>query len=283
MPLVSIVRELHAAQAGGYALPLFLAPEGLAAEGIVAALEERRAPAVLGLYGPLIERPGARAHCALLRALCEDARVPVSLMLDHGASAEQCERALEYGFSDVMFDGSALPLEENIAATRRIADAAHAVGAGMEAELGHVGSGAEYDAYGARRVGFTDPCTVARYVEGAGVDMLAVAFGSAHGVYKGEPCLDLDLLREIRACTEVPLVMHGGSGLSDEQFRGAIAAGICKINVFTELAITTGRRIAEHVGAGKATYFSVQEVIRATFRERCSAYLDLFGASGRAH
>ena len=136
-------------------------------------------------------------------------------------------------------------------------------------------------AMGARRVGFTDPCTVAPYVQETGVDVLAVAFGTAHGVYRGEPHLDLDLLRDLRACTDIPLAMHGGSGLSAEQFRGAIAAGVSKINVFTELGLTTGRRLCEHAGAEDASYFTFQEVIRDTFRERCAEYVEVFGAAGR--
>jgi len=282
MPLVPIVTMLKDARAGGYAVPLFLAPEMLAAEGTVAALEDVSAPAALGVYAPWIERRDARALSAMLVALAEEARVPIALMLDHGASLEQCVRALRFGFTDVMYDGSALSFAENVAATRTIVRAAHAVGAGVEAELGHVGSGAEYSSYGAQGAGFTDPASVGPYVEATGVDVLAVAFGSAHGVYQGEPRLDLDLLQSLWQSTEIPLAMHGGSGLSAEQFRGAIAAGISKINVFTELGMTTGQRLCEHAAAGKASYASFQEVVRATFRERCAEYARIFGAAGRA-
>ena len=282
MPLVSIVPLLRQAQAGGYALPLFLTPEMLAAEGTVAALEDLGASAAVGVYAGWVERPNARALSALLVALAEGASVPIALMLDHGANLEQCIRAIRYGFSDVMYDGSALSLAENIATTRTIVRAAHAVGVGVEAELGHVGSGADYAAYGAQRAGFTEPDTVAPFVEQTGVDVLAVAFGSAHGVYQGEPRLDEDLLRRLRARTDIPLAMHGGSGLSREQFQGAIAAGISKINVFTELGLTTGQRLCAHAADGKASYFSFQDVIRATFRERCADYLEVFGAAGKA-
>ena len=157
MPLVSIVPLLRRAQAGRYAVPLFLTPEMLAAEGTVAALEDLGAPAAVGVYAPWIERPTARALSAYLVALAEGARVPVALMLDHGTTLEQCARAIRYGFSDVMFDGSSLPYEENVAATRTVVRMAHAAGVGVEAELGHVGTGAEYQEMGAQRVGFTDP------------------------------------------------------------------------------------------------------------------------------
>lgn len=281
MPLASIVPLLRRAQAGRYAVPLFLTPEMLAAEGTVAALEDLGAPAAVGVYAPWIERPTARALSAYLVALAEGARVPVALMLDHGTTLEQCARAIRYGFSDVMFDGSSLPYEENVAATRTVVRMAHAAGVGVEAELGHVGTGAEYQEMGAQRVGFTDPCTVAPYVEETGVDVLAVAFGSAHGVYRGEPHLDLALLGDLRGCTDIPLAMHGGSGLSAEQFRGAIAAGVSKINIFTELGLTVGKRLCEHATSEGASYFTFQTVIRDTFRERCAEYLEVFGAAGR--
>ena len=129
----------------------------------------------------------------------------------------------------------ACPLEENIANTRRVVAAAHAAGVGVEAELGHVGMGDQYDSEGRRGIGFTDPANVERFVEQTGVDFLAIAFGTAHGFYNGEPHLDLDLLSEIRRRVDVPLVMHGGTGLSDEQFRAAIAAGINKINFATSI------------------------------------------------
>jgi fructose-bisphosphate aldolase class II len=282
MPLVPMVESLRRAQAQSYALPCFCAFEMLGAEGVLAALEDRRAPAIVAVYAGQVDKPHARAFVALLRELAQAATVPVSLMLDHGGSLEQCIKALAYGLTDVMFDGSSLSLEENIAQTRLVVRAAHAVGTGVEAELGHVGLGAEYESYAAQRAHFTDPAIAQRFAAETEVDALAVAIGSAHGVYKTAPQLDLELLQEIRALVDVPLSLHGGSGLSEEQFRSAIQRGIAKVNIFTDLGIVAGQRMILAAQAEKASYFSITDATRQAFRERSAYYLDVFGASGRA-
>jgi len=282
MALVSVKQALLAAQAGGYALPLFDTFDMPATDGMFQAFEEKRAHAFIGLYGGFFERPNADANVAYIRACAAAAKVPASLMLDHGASFEQCIRAISLGFTDVMFDGSRLPLEENIAQTKLVVRAARAVGVAVEAELGHVGSGQEYQSFGARRLGFTDPATVEKFATETGVDFLAVAIGTAHGVYQGEPHLDLDLLGAIRQRVGIPLVMHGGSGLSDAQFRSAIETGIAKVNVATELFMTSARRITEAARAKDISYFDVSSIAAAAFKERCSFYIDLFGASDKA-
>lgn len=282
MPLVSIAQELARAQAGRYAVPLFDTADARSTDGMVQALEEKRAPGIIALYAGQMEQPNARALAAYIRARAEGAGVPISLMLDHGASFEQCVKALAYGFTDVMYDGSKLPLEENIANTQLVVRAAHAVGVAVEAELGQVGSGREYQTFGAQRRGFTDPETVERFVAETGVDFLAVAIGTAHGLYDGEPEIDLELLAEIRRRVEVPLVLHGGTGVSEEQFRGAIQGGISKINVATDLFVTAGRRLIRAAAAEGASYWSLNKTATESFRERSAYYVDLFGATGRA-
>lgn len=282
MPLVSIVGELNKAQAERYAVPLFVTFDMVETEGLFAALEEKRSPAMIAVYAGWLERPSTRAFVALLRTLAQQATVPISLMLDHGTSFEQCAQALALGFTDLMFDGSQLPLEENIVQARWVVRAAHAVGAGVEAELGHVGAGSEYQSYGAQGKGFTDPQLAGRFAAETGTDILAVAIGSAHGAYQGEPRLDLELLAAIRRQTGVPLSMHGGSGLSEEQFRAAIAAGITKVNIFTDLGIRAGKSMAEAAGKPEASYFSILDAMRESFRERSGYYADLFGAAGKA-
>jgi len=282
MPLVSIARELRKAQAGGYAIPLFDSFERMGSDGMFLAIEEKRAPAIVGIYSGALDQPGGEAYVAYLREMCQRASTPVSLMLDHGSSYEHCIRALKLGCSDVMFDGSRLPLEENIAITRMVVRAAHALGAGAEAELGHVGRGTDYGDLEAVRKGFTNPADAERFVEETGVDYLAIAIGTAHGVYKGEPLLDLELLQEIRRRIDIPLVLHGGSGLSEAQFRAAIEGGIAKINIFTDLALTAGHRMLEKAHQEDASFFSLLSAVHDAFRERCGYYLDLFGASGRA-
>ena len=282
MPLTSILSELKKAQKNNYAVPCFDTMEALGTQGIFSALEKKQAPSVIGIWSGMLDRPNAKALVNSVLAMAEEATVPVSLILDHGQSFEHCIKALFMGFPDVMYDGSKLSLEENIANTRMVVSAAHAIGACVEAELGQVGSGHNYQDFGARRMGFTDPATVEKFIEETGVDFLAIAIGSAHGIYQGEPNLDLELLTEIRKRTDIPLVLHGGSGLSDEQFRSAVTGGISKINIFTNLATESTKRLLENAKAENASYFSMANQIREAFQYESERLIDVFGATGKA-
>lgn len=282
MPLVSIQASLHRAQAEGYAIPLFDVFEFHSIVGTIAALEKKRAPSIVALPSRWVEGPHAAAHVAAVRLLAEEAPVPIALMLDHGSSFEACMRALSLGFTDIMYDGSRLPVEENIATTKAVVRAAHALGVPVEAEVGHVGLGADYESLDSARDSLTDPATAQRFVEETGVDYLAVAIGSAHGLYKGEPQLDLELLAAIRQRVDIPLVMHGGTGLSEQQFRDAIATGIVKVNIGTDLMLTASRRMGEVAQSPKPSFFAYTAAISKAYQERCAYYLDVFGASGKA-
>jgi fructose-bisphosphate aldolase class II len=281
MPLVSITQTLARPLPGRFAVPLFDAFEMNAVEGIIAAAEQNKAPVIVAIYDALLGLPAAPSYAAFIREAAERSGVPVSLMLDHGSSPERCREALALGFSDVMFDGSKLSLEENIAATKLIAAEAHAAGAGIEAELGHVGEGADYETFGAAREGFTDPAVVGRFVEETGCDLLAVAVGTAHGHYKGTPHIDLDLLARIRKKTDVPLALHGGTGLSERQYRDAIEGGIAKINIATDLLGVATEKMAAAAKAPGASYLGMIAAAKEAHRERCSYYFELFGASGK--
>ncbi|MBC7236192.1 MAG: class II fructose-bisphosphate aldolase [Chloroflexi bacterium] len=282
MPLVSILNELKRAQRERYAVPCFDTFDLFSTEGMFLAAAQKAAPTIIAIYDSALNRPNARAMAAYIRTRAKEAAQPISLMLDHGSSFEQCMKAIHYGFTDVMYDGSRLPLEENIATTKAIVRVAHAMGIGVEAELGHVGSGSEYRSYGAQRKGFTDPAAVEHFVQETGVDLLAVAIGTAHGLYDGDPQIDLELLRNIRRRVDIPLVLHGGTGCSEKQFRDVIEAGISKINVATDLFVTTGKRLVEIAKTAEAPrYFDLTSKAIESFTERCGYYLDLFGASGR--
>jgi fructose-bisphosphate aldolase class II len=281
MPLVSIADTVKKASLGGFAVPLFDAFEMNAVEGILAAAEENKAPVIIAVYDALLLLPAVSSYAAFIREAATQSPVPVSLMLDHGSSLERCAQALSLGFTDVMYDGSKLPLEENIAATRRVVEAARAAGAGVEAELGHVGEGSHYETFGAAREGFTDPAVVSRFVAETGCDLLAVAIGTAHGHYKGTPHIDLDLLGRIRKETDVPLALHGGTGLSERQYRDAIGAGIAKINIATDLLGAATRMMIEAAQRPEASYLGIVAAAKEAHRERCLYYFDLFGASGK--
>jgi fructose-bisphosphate aldolase class II len=282
MPLVSILDELKKAQAGGYAIPCFDTFEQQGTQGILDAIEAKRAPVMIGLYTAMFNQPHPKAFTDYVRRLAREATVPVSIILDHGASFEHCIMALDAGFTDVVYDGSKLPFEENVANTRMVVRAAHAVGAAVEAELGHVGTGRTYQEFGAQGKGFTEPDAAVRFVEQTGVDFLAIAIGTAHGLYDGEVNLALDLLAEIRERVDVPLVLHGGSGLTDEQFRACVAGGICKINIFTNLAVASTQRMIENARSDEANLRSMLTQVREGFRDECERLLDVFGTSGRA-
>jgi fructose-bisphosphate aldolase class II len=282
MPLASMLGELEKAQEKRYAVPSFNTFDMLSAQGIIAALEEKRAPGIVAIYTGVLDGPQAQVFTGLIREMAEEAAVPVSICLDHGASFEHCVKALSLGFTDVMYDGSQLPLEENIANTRMVVRAAHAAGAAVEAEVGHVGAGSTYQSFGAQGKGFTEPAAAERFVTETGVDCLAIAIGTAHGLFEGEPNLALDLLAEIRERVHVPLVMHGGSGLSDEQFRAAIAGGICKINVFTSLAVEATKRLADAAKGENTSYFGLTGQIREAFHDLCGWHLDVFGTTDQA-
>ena len=282
MTVVSIKNELAKAREGRYAVPLFDVFDAFAADGLFESVVERRAPTIFGIYSSAARSPKIAALAAYIAMRCKETDVPCSIMLDHGESEEQCLQMLDYGFSDVMYDGSALPLEENIANTRRVVVAAHARGAAVEAELGHVGLGEEYDSYGGQAMGFTDPDQVERFVAETGVDFLALAFGNAHGPYKGEPKLDLALVEEIRRRVTIPLVMHGGTGLSDEQFSGAIQAGIAKINFATSIIRAAGDNMKKAAGLADASMFTISDGIRLAYYEQSARMYGVFGTAGKA-
>jgi fructose-bisphosphate aldolase class II len=287
MPLVSFGPALKHAQAHHYAIPLFDAFDSISIDGIFAAMEEKHAPAIVALYTGVLDHPNAHSLAEYIRTRAKESPMPATLMLDHGGSFEHAIKALTWGFTDVMYDGSKLPFEENVANTQVVVRAAHAVGVCVEAELGHVGSGSEYASFGGQRKGFTNPGLVDKFVAETGVDSLAVAIGNAHGLYQGEPHLDIDLLKEIRRRVDIPLVLHGGTGISEAQFLAAIEAGIAKINIATDLYLTTTSRLVDRVHADNETpegvsYWTMSTTAVESFRERCGYYLELFGAAGKA-
>ena len=152
----------------------------------------------------------------------------------------------------------------------------------MEAELGSIGSGRDYQEYGARRIGFTDPLQAEGFIEQTQADFLAVAVGTAHGIYRGEPRVDFHLIEEIRRHTAVPLVLHGGSGLSPDQYRKAVESGICKINVSTNLARAAAEAMKAKAGEEGASYFSMIRALRDAYHAEAGRYLEIFGSAGKA-
>ena len=205
------------------------------------------------------------------------ALVPVCVNFDHGLTYERCLEALQLGFTGVMFDGSAGSYADNLRKTREIVKLAHEFGAGVEGETGHVGEAASEDNLSTDR--YTTPEEAVRFIEETGVDALAVAVGTAHGAYKEKPCLDIGRLRMISDAVDTPLVLHGGSGLSDQDFRNTIANGISKVNIFTDLCLAGEKAMEENKGAG---YLEIRHAKVQAIKEAVKTKIRLFGSCGKA-
>lgn len=235
MSFVTSKQMLLDAQAGGYAIGAFNAENMEMVQAIIAAAEELKAPVMIQTTPSTVKYASLELYLANVKAEAEKASVPVCIHLDHGSSFELAMQALRVGYTSIMIDGSHNVFEENIELTKRVVDACAPSDVPVEAELGKVG-GKEDDLDGGAG-GYTVPEEAKEFVERTGVGSLAVAIGTAHGVYKGEPKLDLDRLTEIRKLVDIPLVLHGASGLSDEAVKESIKRGICKVNFATELRI----------------------------------------------
>ena len=198
---------------------------------------------------------------------------------DHGLTFERCMEALQLGFTSIMFDGSAGDPEKNIADTREVVRIAHAMGATVEGEIGHVGEAATGDNETDDR--YTTVREAKEFLESTGVDALAIAIGTAHGKYKEAPRLDLERLKEIRASVDTPLVLHGGSGLSDDDFRNTVRDGIAKINIFTDLCTAGEKAMAQGCAAG-LNYLQLRNAKMEAIKEATKVKMRLFGSEGRA-
>ncbi|KAI4440245.1 MAG: class II fructose-bisphosphate aldolase [Ruminococcus sp.] len=233
MPLVTSEKMLADAQKGGYAVGAFNVENMEMVKAVIAAAEELHAPVMLQTTPSTIKYGTLETYYAIVAAEAKKAAVPVCLHLDHGSSFELAVQALKAGYTSVMIDGSHEDFEGNIAVSKQVADAAKACGIPVEAELGKVGG--KEDDLEAEADTNTDPMEAKEFVERTGVTSLAVAIGTAHGFYKGTPVLDKERVSEIRKVVSIPLVLHGASGLSDEEVRECVRRGICKVNFATEL------------------------------------------------
>jgi fructose-bisphosphate aldolase class II len=271
------------AEERGYAVGAFNVNDLTGVQAVAQAAEEERSPVIIQIYSGGIELIGIHYIRAMVEAAAQSVSVPVALHLDHGRDLETVETCVQGGFTSVMIDGSRLPLDENIEVSRKAAEMAHAAGISAEAELGRVGSGAEEPSEEDRRKFMTDPEEARRFVDETSVDALAVAIGSAHGLYKFKPKLDFDLLKEIRKTVNVRLVLHGGSDLPEDQIRRSIELGITKVNVATDLAVAYTKALRELVDSYEGIIWSgrVFNATREAMKELVRAKIQLFGSSGK--
>lgn len=236
MPLVTTKEILKKAQEGKYAIGAFNVENMEMVMAVIEAAEELNSPVIMQTTPSTVKYAGLDYYLSNVSSAAKKSRVPVAMHLDHGSSFDLAMQALRSGYTSIMIDGSHSIFEENVEITKRVVDACKPSSIPVEAELGKVG-GKEDDLDGGCG-GYTDPKEAKEFVERTNVDSLAVAIGTAHGVYDGIPKLDLDRLSEIRELVDVPLVLHGASGLSEEAIKESIKRGICKVNFATELRIS---------------------------------------------
>lgn len=229
--LISLKEILDIAEKGNFAIPAFNVYNMETVMGVLDAAEEMRAPVIMQIYPRLMKEKAGYFLSPVIKAAAEKASVPVCFHLDHGPSELETTRSIRYGATGIMLDGSTLPFEENIALTKRVVDTCAYVGIQVEGELGHIGSTKddEHDE-------FTTPEDAKVFAEQTGIACLAVAVGTAHGRYSKPPKLDIERIKDIRKATNnLPLVLHGGSGVPDEEIKKAVAAGIRKMNFATDI------------------------------------------------
>lgn len=252
---VPLSEILHDARRKGYGVPALAVENELNLRSAIEAAEQARSPLIL-LSGYAATRD-LTFFVQTLNHYCDGAKVPAAVILDHASSYEKCAQGVRSGFGAVMYDCSKLPFEEN---SRRVAEVvrfAHACGVEVEAELGHVG-GREYETQQETESVFTEIGEARAFVEQTGVDFLAVAVGTAHGIYKGTPKLDFGLLEALREAVPVPLVLHGASGTGDENISRACKLGACKVNVGTELYLA-GRDAVKQADLDGANVYSLYQ------------------------
>ena len=277
--LVNLNEVLKKAQKGKYAVGLFNTTDTDMLQAVIETAEESNSPVILGTAEVLLPYGELKLIAPSVIAAAKRAKVPVVVHYDHGLTFDRCIEALKLGFSSIMFDGSAKPYEQNIAETREMVKIAHAFGATVEGEIGHVGEAAKEDNLLTDM--YTTPEEAKAYLEATGVDALAVAIGSAHGVYKKKPMLNIERLKEISGAVKVPLVLHGGSGLSDDDFKNTIRNGIAKVNIFTDLCLA-GERAMKDGEEKKLGYLETRNLKVEYIKEAVKHKMALFGSVNKA-
>lgn len=280
--LVNLNDILFDAQKNNYAVGLFNTTDTDAIEGAIAAAEELRSPIMLGTAEVLLPHGELQLIGPAMINMAKKASVPVVVHYDHGLTHERCMEALKLGFSSVMYDCSTVSYEENVKKVKEMAKIAHSFGATIEGELGHVGDN-EGSAEGNSHLEdpskyYTDPKMAEDFVTQTNIDALAVAIGTAHGAYTYTPKLDIERLKEIRNKIETPLVLHGGSGLSDDDFKNCISGGITKINIFTDIYVAGKKAIMNASG----DYHEIRAQKVQAIKESIINKMMLFGSNGKA-
>lgn len=287
MPLVSMTEMLKKANEEKYAVGQFNLNNLEFTQAILQAAQEEKSPVILGVSeGAARYMGGYKLVVQMVKALMEEygVTVPTAIHLDHGSSFESCARAIHAGFTSVMIDGSHLPLEENIALTKKVVELAHMFGVSVEAELGRIGGQEDDLSVEDAEASYAIPSECDRLVRETGVDCFAPALGSVHGPYKGEPKLGFDRMEEIMKLTGVPLVLHGGTGIPLKDIQKAISLGTAKINVNTENQMSSAKRVREVLRENPDMYDPRKYLgpAREAIKDTVKGKMRDFGSSGKA-
>ncbi len=280
--LVNMNDILLPAKEGKYGVGFFNAVNVEMARAIIETAEELKAPVMIGTAEVLLPAMELDLVANYLIPMAKKATVPVCVHYDHGLTFERCMQAVKLGFTSVMYDCSTAPYEENITKVAEMVKICHAMGVTVEAELGHVGDNAGSGKLTNPEDYFTDPDTAVDYVKRTGVDSLAVAVGNAHGDYAFPPKLDFDRIQIISGKTNLPLVLHGGSGLADADFKNAVRLGVSKINIFTDIDKAGKAGVEAGIAAGERTMMGLIPYEIKAMKEVVAEKIKLFGSEGRA-
>lgn len=277
--LVTMKEILDRAKAGKYGVTAPNVQSEDTVRAVIEVAEKYKAPMIIDVNTFI--HPDLPWFIGMIRDLASKATVPIAINLDHGKTYEDIILGIRSGYTSIMVDRSNLPYEENVAQTKEVVKMCKVLGISVEAELGHVGQGQNYDYDGANNL--TDPQEAARFIEETGVDCLAVAIGTAHGRYKGIPHIDFERLEKIvEACKDTPLVLHGGSGTGDENLAKAIRCGIQKVNLATELIVAGKEELEKFIKDPNFDKWKLIPSFKKGYMDRLSHYVELFGQKGKA-
>jgi ketose-bisphosphate aldolase len=274
------------ARRGGYAIPHVLGGNLEMTYGQISAAECVKSPIAIGVAPEVFSSIPMEMAFPMIINIAKRAKVPVAVQLEHGKSFEQIAQAISLGVNSIMFDGSALSYEENVSATKEIVKMAHAFDVCVEAELGYVSGSAIRNSNQANEASGhkTDPELVPEFIARTGIDSLAISFGNVHGHYKGIPDIDLELVEKIAKITDVPLVMHGGSGLPDSIYKGIVSSGISNIHFYSGVAMYAWEGLKKQVG-DYDNYPPYHEIVSHTvdfFRKKLKHLVELLGSENKA-
>lgn len=269
--LVNLNEILKKAKEEKYAVGLFNTTDSDMLDAVISVAEELNAPVIIGTAEVLLPHGELSLILPSMVAKAKSAKVPVAVHYDHGLTFERCMQAVSLGVSSLMFDGSTYSIKENIEKTKEIVKIAHSLGLTVEGEIGRIGQASDGDADC-----YTTSEDAKFYADATGVDALAVAIGTAHGEYKSKPKLDIERLKQISSVCSVPLVLHGGSGLSDEDFINTVKNGISKVNIFTDLCLAGNRAMKDGLKKG-LSYLEVRDLKVGYIKQAVREKMQLFG------